>query len=965
MFKEIKAHANFNERTGFGIHASRFFPALDALKPQEGGEGTVHISLLDVVTASQMDVRHPYPSILFTVWEATEYPVEFMKRLKLYDMLWVPSEWQRACSIAQGVPEEFVKVVPEGVDPEIYKPGIDVGTEDPRFKFVHVGQWQPRKSTKEICEAFIKAFPLEKDPLAQRGPVLFLSADTLFPSDEYKSTEERLKAYGILDPRIIPVHFEERAEYIRRLQNAHCFVTCARSEGWNLPLIEAMACGIPCITADFGGSTEYSYDALNVRIRELRKPHGIYGNWDVPGQWAEPDYDHLVELMRDAYENYAVHKEKALKTSEMIRTKFSWNAAAKKAYTILEELWGSMPDATATSANEVSTKEDPEAEIRAFARKHGFEIGSLRPRKAIFSVDCWPNSQAKMDTLSETIKQVHDAGYECLVTSHWPLPTPIIEQADYYVYEKKDILSGDDKPVYWRKRLDGTTEQKEARTEYHAVAGMMNWRNAVNFCRGKWDWMYHMNSDAEVDLAEWIKHIHESDKDMVCIRWEKDPLTIGGQLFAGKVELLDKLIPHITTWEEYASKYHDDRFLHERWMYKHISSLYDLNKIDFIDIEVGNRFDNADREIWDDEDFQFHFVDGPYLNIVGISRREYEVTYSNPVDGTVYGLKQKPGMWSRPKPKYYRNWTIKATLDGVAKFEHKMDLKGKRVLVSMGSKALGDTLAWMPYVDEFRKKHECHVVCAGWWQDIFDYPEIEFVAPGSEVPDVYASYSVGCFDDQPDMNPLNWRTVPLQKVAADILGLDYEPVKAKLKLCGNRTTDKPTVCFSEFSTMQNKFWNREGGWQEVVNYLNTNGYECVSVSAEKSLLQNITVHNGQNIQETIRDIANGDFYIGLNHGPAWIAYSLGKPCVFITGVSEEWNDFPNLYRIAINNEVCGIGCFNDPSLPINRSWEWCPREKNYACTREITPKMVIEQIERIRGDKDAVKKGNIEEDSIG
>jgi autotransporter strand-loop-strand O-heptosyltransferase len=131
------------------------------------------------------------------------------------------------------------------------------------------------------------------------------------------------------------------------------------------------------------------------------------------------------------------------------------------------------------------------------------------------------------------------------------------------------------------------------------------------------------------------------------------------------------------------------------------------------------------------------------------------------------------------------------------------------------------------------------------------------------------------------------------------------------------------------------------------------------VSAEKSLLQNIIGHNGQSIQDTITDIYGCYFYIGLNHGPAWIAYSLGVPCVMITGVSQEWNDFPNPHRIAINNEVCGVGCFNDPSLPINRSWEWCPREKNYACTREITPEMVIEQIERIRGEKDATQKRNL------
>jgi len=58
MFEKLELHGNRNERTGFGIHASRFYDALEKLCVEKG-EGTVHISLLDVVTASQTDTRHP------------------------------------------------------------------------------------------------------------------------------------------------------------------------------------------------------------------------------------------------------------------------------------------------------------------------------------------------------------------------------------------------------------------------------------------------------------------------------------------------------------------------------------------------------------------------------------------------------------------------------------------------------------------------------------------------------------------------------------------------------------------------------------------------------------------------------------------------------------------------------------------------------------------------------------------
>ena len=112
MYKKIAFHGALNERTGYGVHASRIVEQLAKLIPVDvNGEGDVHLSLLDTVTASQVTVRHPYPSILYNVWESTEQPQGFMNQLHLYDQLWVASEWQRACSIAQGVPEEFVKVV--------------------------------------------------------------------------------------------------------------------------------------------------------------------------------------------------------------------------------------------------------------------------------------------------------------------------------------------------------------------------------------------------------------------------------------------------------------------------------------------------------------------------------------------------------------------------------------------------------------------------------------------------------------------------------------------------------------------------------------------------------------------------------------------------------------------------------------------------------------------------------------
>jgi hypothetical protein len=69
MFKSISFYGAMNERTGYGIHGSRFSSALEKLIPvvpnRAGGE--VSISLIDSVSFQNVKERLPYPSIRYNV----------------------------------------------------------------------------------------------------------------------------------------------------------------------------------------------------------------------------------------------------------------------------------------------------------------------------------------------------------------------------------------------------------------------------------------------------------------------------------------------------------------------------------------------------------------------------------------------------------------------------------------------------------------------------------------------------------------------------------------------------------------------------------------------------------------------------------------------------------------------------------------------------------------------------------
>ena len=297
-----------------------------------------HTGSFDVNIVSEL-VDHYYYydnysgfKIAYPVWESTRMPRQFFDRLKTFDEVWAPSQWQKDCMTKQGMDENIIKVVPGGVDAKVFFPE-EVSYydfyNDSRFKFVVFGRWDYRKSTKEMIETFLKTFD-KNEPVD-----LIISVDNGHPIDGLKTTEERLKHFGFTDPRIKVVHFTERENYIKFLKNGHVFLSCSRGEGVNLPLMEAMACGTPSIYSNCSGQLEFAKD----------KGHPIYingtcrSNTGDDGEYSQPDYDHLSVVMRDVYKNYHKYKMRAVAESVEIREKYDWKAVGKIGAETLENFY--------------------------------------------------------------------------------------------------------------------------------------------------------------------------------------------------------------------------------------------------------------------------------------------------------------------------------------------------------------------------------------------------------------------------------------------------------------------------------------------------------------------------------------------------------------------------------------------------------------------------------------------------
>ena len=274
------------------------------------------------------------------------------------------------------------------------------------------------------------------------------------------------------------------------------------------------------------------------------------------------------------------------------------------------------------------------------------------------------------------------------------------------------------------------------------------------------------------------------------------------------------------------------------------------------------------------------------------------------------------------------------------------------------SGSLGDTLAWVPVVDRYSKINNVKINFFSPYKELFlgQYENINFL--DYQEKNKYDSKSIikiGIFNDT------EWKNIPLQKVASNILKIDHVDAKPKINFTDkskNRFKNK-YVCIATQSTSQCKYWNNDSGWNKLVKYLIFLGYDvvcidkyskygiqskmneipknCIDDTGEKSLIDRIDV------------LKNCDFFVGLGSGLSWLAWACNKPVVMISGFSDPISEFYTPYRVH-NKNVCN-SCWNDQQIKFDKNnWMWCPRNKDFECSKEITFEMVKAKIDQCIND---------------
>lgn len=294
----------------------------------------------------------------YVIWEGEKIPKFWMEYLldpRITGIL-VPSEHVKKAIIEtarfyEGMPRDYVAVgewgnkihvIPHGVDKSIFQPQEKDEQDKDKFIFVANKGWNQGMNDRGGMQWVIKAFAEEfkKDEKVE----LRVKLNPAY-IDQTFNFEKAIEALDIPKERaMIRMNMDGiQQSKMATFYAGDVFVTASMCEAFNLPALEAMACGLPVISTKFGGMSDF----VNEENGWLIDGELIDVTWDIMhegNRWNKVNLEELKKTMRTVFELWKNpnpdnddilerKKDKALETA----SQFTWLKSAKKLLNIINE----------------------------------------------------------------------------------------------------------------------------------------------------------------------------------------------------------------------------------------------------------------------------------------------------------------------------------------------------------------------------------------------------------------------------------------------------------------------------------------------------------------------------------------------------------------------------------------------------------------------------------------------------
>jgi glycosyltransferase involved in cell wall biosynthesis len=200
--------------------------------------------------------------------------------------------------------------------------------------FLSIGKWEHRKQQDQIVDAFYNAFNTND------SVKLIMSMDNPFMDLSDKKNKYKTKLGNQIQ---IINRVKSHHDLARLIQQSYCFVAPSLAEGWNLPLLESMACGKFSIATNYSGHTEFCDKNTTLLLNPTGLTPAVDGMWFREnsktncGNWITYDQNQLIQHMRSIYQTYKSGLVLNYNAIDKAST-FTWDNAAKRIVEKFEEI---------------------------------------------------------------------------------------------------------------------------------------------------------------------------------------------------------------------------------------------------------------------------------------------------------------------------------------------------------------------------------------------------------------------------------------------------------------------------------------------------------------------------------------------------------------------------------------------------------------------------------------------------
>jgi hypothetical protein len=260
----------------------------------------------------------------YTMLEVDGFPPDWVRQAARMDEVWVPSAFNRDGFLRSGL-KRPIHVMPLGVDTHHFHPAV---TAHPNplgeYVFLSIFEWGERKDPWLLLQTFNQAFSAD-EPV--RLVCKIMNRD---PMVRVKEEIRRLR----LDPAGGRISYLFNLEFPHEqlgslYRSADCFVAASRGEGWDMPLMEAMACGLPAIATDWGAHTEFASERIAYLLRVRGTVPAVAKCPYYAGYcWGDPDPEHLRHLLRHVYEHRDEARDRGSLAAHEMAEHWTWQQAA-------------------------------------------------------------------------------------------------------------------------------------------------------------------------------------------------------------------------------------------------------------------------------------------------------------------------------------------------------------------------------------------------------------------------------------------------------------------------------------------------------------------------------------------------------------------------------------------------------------------------------------------------------------